>query len=204
MVVCAAIAIYFGTLPEKTTLTFWGIQFGAEGSRSIIITIAIIFGVIGGILTNLVSGDIHETIRGENPIKEEPVKKDPEVIVPTINIINQPPEIKSSTPLEAKNQKFYPNYFLPELKFFVGRTEILQKIKETLATDHRAAIHDISGLGKTFTTYKFAADNEDNYDKIFFIRATKEEMLEGLAKCWRDGQSAASERRKTGGQGARF
>jgi tetratricopeptide (TPR) repeat protein len=79
--------------------------------------------------------------------------------------------------------KLYPNQFLPDLKFFVGRDELLKKIKATLDKDHRAAIHDISGLGKTFTTYKFAYDNQENYEKIFFIRATREEMLESLAKC---------------------
>lgn len=186
LLVCAAIAIYYGTLPEKTILNFFGVQFGLEGSRSIIITVAIIFGVIGGILTNLVSGDIHESIKEEVSTKEDPVKRAPEVIVPTVkieNIINQPGEAGQSAPSELKNQKFYPNYFLPDLKFFVGRAEVLQKIKETLVRNHRVAIHDISGLGKTFTTYKFAEANQKNYDKIFFIRATKEEMLESLAKC---------------------
>jgi tetratricopeptide (TPR) repeat protein len=77
----------------------------------------------------------------------------------------------------------YPNQFLPDLKFFVGREELLKQIKDTLKKDHRASIHDISGLGKTFTTYKFAEDNRENYEKIFFIRATREEMLESLAKC---------------------
>jgi tetratricopeptide (TPR) repeat protein len=79
--------------------------------------------------------------------------------------------------------KLYPNQFLPDLKFFVGREELLEKVKDTLSTSHRAAIHDISGLGKTFTTYKFAEDNQGNYEKIFFVRATREEMLESLAKC---------------------
>jgi tetratricopeptide (TPR) repeat protein len=84
---------------------------------------------------------------------------------------------------DKKPAKLYPNQFLPDLKFFVGREELLKKIKNTLATQHRAAIHDISGLGKTFTTYKFASDNHENYENVFFIRATREEMLESLAKC---------------------
>ena len=82
-----------------------------------------------------------------------------------------------------KPAKLYPNQFLPDLKFFVGREELLKKIKATLKKDHQAAIHDISGLGKTFTTYKFAEDNQANYETIFFVRATREEMLESLAKC---------------------
>jgi tetratricopeptide (TPR) repeat protein len=92
---------------------------------------------------------------------------------------------KSTTKIKTDGTaaQLYPNQFLPDLKFFVGREELLQRIKDTLSTHHRAAIHDISGLGKTFTTYKFAEDNQENYEKIFFIRATREEMLESLAKC---------------------
>jgi tetratricopeptide (TPR) repeat protein len=78
--------------------------------------------------------------------------------------------------------KLYPDFFLPDLRFFVGREELLKQIKSTLKTDHRAVIHDISGLGKTFTSYRFVYDNHSDYDKIFWVRATKEEMLESLAK----------------------
>lgn len=80
-------------------------------------------------------------------------------------------------------EKLYPDFFLPEFKYFVGRAELLDQIKAALKTDHRASIHDFSGIGKTFTSYKFAHDNHGDYEKIFLIRATREEMLEGLAKC---------------------
>jgi tetratricopeptide (TPR) repeat protein len=79
--------------------------------------------------------------------------------------------------------KLYPDFFLPDLRFFVGRETLLDQIKTTLNKDHRAVIHDISGLGKTFTSYKFVNDNHRDYEKIFWVRATKEEMLESLAKC---------------------
>lgn len=65
----------------------------------------------------------------------------------------------------------------------MGRETLLGQIEETLHRDHRAVIHDISGLGKTFTSYKFVNDNHRDYTKIFWVRATKEEMLESLAKC---------------------
>lgn len=90
---------------------------------------------------------------------------------------------KSVPPPPVKKAALYPNQFLPNLDFFVGREDLLKKIKETLSTHHRAAIHDISGLGKTFTSYKYVQDNQTSYEKIFFIRATREEMLESLAKC---------------------
>jgi hypothetical protein len=91
-------------------------------------------------------------------------------------------ESKETGEVETEAE-LYPNYFLPDLKFFVGRVELLKKIKETLSTDHRAVIHDISGLGNTFTSYKYVKDNLTTYEKIFFIRATREEMLESLARC---------------------
>jgi tetratricopeptide (TPR) repeat protein len=80
------------------------------------------------------------------------------------------------------SDKFYPNNFIPELEYFVGRTKLLKDLKKQLKITHRASIHDISGLGKTFTTYKFADENQDDYEKIFFIRANKEEMMQSLAE----------------------
>lgn len=83
---------------------------------------------------------------------------------------------------EPSSEKFYPNKFIPELKFFVGRTQLLEDLKNQLNLTHRASIHDISGIGKTFSSYKFADANQNDYDKIFFVRANKEEMLQSLAQ----------------------
>jgi tetratricopeptide (TPR) repeat protein len=80
------------------------------------------------------------------------------------------------------NVTYYPDRFLPDLRFFVGRKELLTAIRETLDRDHRAVLHNISGIGKTFTSYQYAHENEKGYDKIFLVRATKEEWLESLAK----------------------
>lgn len=82
-----------------------------------------------------------------------------------------------------KKARLYPDNFLPDLRFFVGRGPLLDTIRETLAVDHRAVMHDISGLGKTFASYKLAADNTVGYERIFLVRATKEEWLESLARC---------------------
>jgi len=181
LIACVIISYYYATLPEKTSLTFLGNKFNVDDSRSIIIGVTIFFTLISSFFINIFSGDVHESIKQDDSANQEP-----KVIVPPIeikNIINPLPESNPTPTPKLVNQKFYPNYFLPELKFFVGRVEVLQKIKDTLEKDRRASIHDISGLGKTFTTYKFAEDNKDNYDKIFFVRATREEMLESLAKC---------------------
>ena len=201
LILCASISVYYATLPEKTILTFWGRDFSVDGSKAIVVSIAIIFGLLASFFINIFSGDLHETIK-----ESDSADKKPNVIVPTVeikNIINQPsdapPPVAPST-----NQKFYPAPFLPDLKFFVGREELLKQIKATLKKDHRAAIHDISGLGKTFTTYKFAEDNQENYEKIFFIRATREEMLESLAKCGETGQSGIGRGHGAAGKGPRF
>jgi tetratricopeptide (TPR) repeat protein len=83
---------------------------------------------------------------------------------------------------EFDSDKFYPTKFIPDLKFFVGRTQLLEDLQTQLNSTHRASIHDISGLGKTFTTYKFADLHQNKYDKIFFVRANKEEMTQSLAE----------------------
>jgi tetratricopeptide (TPR) repeat protein len=180
LIICALASIYYFFLPADSIINILGTKFTPEVSRTLIIIFVFALGLIINFSINLITGHIQK----ETPIKEVP--KETQVIIPPIEIkhIYPPqPETKAADTTAHANHKFYPNHFLPDLKFFVGRTEVLQKIKEALDTDHRAAIHDISGLGKTFTTYKFAEVNKDNYDKIFFIRATKEEMMESLAKC---------------------
>lgn len=89
---------------------------------------------------------------------------------------------KFETTADTGTVKLYPDRFLPDLRFFVGRADLLDDIRKTLDTDHRAVLHDISGLGKTFTSYKYAYENLKGYDRIFLVRATKEEWLESLAK----------------------
>ena len=83
---------------------------------------------------------------------------------------------------DKQSDKFFPANFIPDLKFFVGRKKLLENLKNKLDEKHRASIHDISGLGKTFTTYKFTDQFQNNYEKIFFVRVSKEEMLKNLAE----------------------
>ena len=180
LLICIGASIYYFLLPADSIINILGTRFTPELSRTLIIVFVFTLGLLINFSINIITGHLQK----EKTVVEGP--KEPQVIVPPIeikNIINTQPETKTADTAAPANHKFYPNYFLPELKFFVGRTEVLKKITETLAEFHRASIHDISGLGKTFTTYKFANDNKDNYDKIFFIRATKEEMMESLAKC---------------------
>ncbi|MGC2235144.1 MAG: toll/interleukin-1 receptor domain-containing protein [Pyrinomonadaceae bacterium] len=91
-------------------------------------------------------------------------------------------ELEKEVVEEPPSDKFYPNKFIPDLKFFVGRTKLLGDLETQLNLTHRASIHDISGLGKTFSTYRFADIHQNKYDKIFFVRATKEEMMQSLAE----------------------
>lgn len=180
IIICGIVWYNYAIVPDENILNFAGYRFTAESSKSIIIGITIALTILVSILVNLFTGYFHASEKIEKtdnkPTFVVPVPR-VEVVIPA-----QPATQRVET-AEPENKKFYPNYFLPDLKFFVGRKEVLSQIRKTLRRDHRAAIHDISGLGKTFTTYKFAADSEDKYDKIFFIRATPEEMMEGLARC---------------------
>jgi len=88
-------------------------------------------------------------------------------------------EDQRSAPL---HQKYYPAPFIPDLKYFVGREELLANLGSTLQTHRKASIHDISGLGKTFTCYKYADDNRAKYPKIFLVNCAKEAMMESLAR----------------------
>ncbi len=79
--------------------------------------------------------------------------------------------------------KFLPSFFIPDLKYFVGRVDLLKNVETELKTSHRVSIHDISGLGKTFSTLKYADLHQHKYDKLFFINASKEGYLESMANC---------------------
>lgn len=91
-------------------------------------------------------------------------------------------ETEIRLPPSMPPQKFYPNNFLPDLKYFVGREELLKNLESTLTARHKVSIHDISGLGKTFACYKFVAENKDKYSRIFFINCAKEAMMESLSQ----------------------
>jgi len=91
-------------------------------------------------------------------------------------------EVRIPRAADPPSEKFYPAPFIPDLKYFVGREELLANLRSTLRKHHKASIHDISGLGKTFTCYKFAADNQDKYSEIFFVNCAKEAVMESLAR----------------------
>jgi tetratricopeptide (TPR) repeat protein/dsDNA-binding SOS-regulon protein len=80
-------------------------------------------------------------------------------------------------------EKFLPNFFIPNLDYFVGRENLFINTEKELKTSHRVSIHDISGLGKTFSTLEYARRNQNKYDQLFFINASKETYLESLAEC---------------------
>jgi tetratricopeptide (TPR) repeat protein len=181
ILVLLILSVYFA-VKEPAALVGFLNQFFAPGiSKVLPIVVPIIAAVFIGLLVNFLSADVTAAL--DEP--KAPDRTPEQTKIPVEVVVRHEYENPVVPPVLASDpaQKFYPNYFLPELKFFVGRREVLQEIENALAQDHRAAIHDIPGLGKTFTTFKFAEENQDRYEKIFFVRASREEMLESLAKC---------------------
>jgi len=174
LLVCSAVSLFYLIQPANTVLKFFGLEFSIESSRTFIIIITYFFGVLTNGLINILTGQY----------QKEP-NQQPQIIVPPIEnkiYFTQPPETKQPETIPVSNSKFYPSPFIPDLKFFVGRRKLLKDIERKLKSEHRASIHDISGLGKTYTTYKFADEYQNVYDKIFFVRANKEEMTQSLAE----------------------
>ncbi len=182
LLVCVIVSIILSLSEPTAVNSFYEGVFNPRVSKILAVITPIAIAVVIGFFINILSNDVHETVKEPEKIEE---RNPAELPVQRIEFHYPEPKPEQTPPVSnySPNQKFYPAPFLPDLKFFVGRKELLKTIKQTLAAGHRAAIHDISGLGKTFTSYKFVEENQANYDKIFFIRATKEEMLESLAKC---------------------
>jgi tetratricopeptide (TPR) repeat protein len=181
LLICVSTTVYYLTLPQDKVLYVFTIPLTFENTKLAIVLITNFLGLIAGIFVNIFSGDIHETLKEDKPDE----KPEPQVIVPPIeikNFISPQTETKQPENVPVPSSKFYPSLFIPDLKFFVGRRKLLKDIEKKLKSEHRASIHDISGLGKTYTTYKFAEEYQNNYDKIFFVRANKEEMTQSLAE----------------------
>jgi tetratricopeptide (TPR) repeat protein len=63
-------------------------------------------------------------------------------------------------------------------RYFTGRDALLAKIREQLATKHRAAISGLGGAGKTQTAIEFAVRHRADYpDGVFWINAETESGL---------------------------
>jgi tetratricopeptide (TPR) repeat protein len=82
-----------------------------------------------------------------------------------------------------RTTKFYPKDFLPNLSYFVGRENIIERLEKLLKVSQRVSVYDISGIGKTYLCLEYARRNQTKYEKLFFINASKETYLESLAEC---------------------
>jgi tetratricopeptide (TPR) repeat protein len=188
-VIIIVVASYFLSQEVETLKTYLNKIFNPQVSNLIIIAFPFTIGYVLSFIPEIFGEYIKEIIFGKDvpEIEQKPIETPPQVIIN--NIIpeqNQSPKAvvaEIPTKIEPHNGKFYPNKFLPNLKYFVGRVDLLKNVEAELKTSHRVSIHDISGLGKTFSTLKYADLHQHKYDKLFFINASKDAYLESLANC---------------------
>lgn len=166
LIILIILCLYFSFLGKDAVISWLNGTFTPAASETIYQSVPWLVGLTIAILINIITSRSEE----KSDDKKAEIKELPA----------EPAKPATAIPPE---QKFYPFPFLPNLDYFEGRKRFLKRLQAQLDKTHKASIHDIPGMGKTFTTYKFAKDNEKNYDKIFFIRSTRKEMLGNLAKC---------------------
>lgn len=153
--------------------------FNPNISKSLILIAPFLVAVLLGFLPEIFGSDVRAWFFGEEKDeKEGKEEKPPDTQSP---VKDEEPHLPLKTGMA--DGKFYPNRFLPDLKYFVGRKQLFKDIERLLKKTHRVSIHDISGLGKTFSALKYADSHQDDYRYLFFINAAKEAYLESLAQC---------------------
>jgi tetratricopeptide (TPR) repeat protein len=181
LVFLIALYFYFAVKEKEFTVNLLNRFFAPDVSNQLIIIVPILAGLIViPFLINFLTTDLGSKL-DEKPEEKETIPT-PIPLNITVKTETPPVETKQIEITPDSNQKFYPSPFIPDLKFFVGRKKLLKDLEKKLKTKHRASIHDISGLGKSFTTYKYAEEKQNDYEKIFFVRANKEEMMQSLAE----------------------
>jgi tetratricopeptide (TPR) repeat protein len=65
----------------------------------------------------------------------------------------------------------------PQDRLFVGREEVLQKLRDTLQSKQRVALTGFPGIGKTQTVVEYAYRYEKEYQHIFWVGAQTESEL---------------------------
>lgn len=93
-------------------------------------------------------------------------------------------ELKNIPPRKPKHpaNKFYPENFPSVTRFFTGRENVLEGLQKTLKEKCRASLHGTWGLGKTSVVLEYAHRNQEIYEKIFYVRATREETVSNMAQ----------------------
>ena len=61
--------------------------------------------------------------------------------------------------------------------YFTGRGEILDKLRETLERDGKAALSGLPGVGKTQTAREYAHRHRAEYDRVLWVTADSEKSL---------------------------
>ncbi len=188
-VIIIAVASFFLSQEVETLKIYLNKVFNPQISNLIIIAFPFTIGYVLSFIPEIFGEYIKEIIFGKDvpEIEQKPAEPQQPIIINNIlpEQTAKPKTLVSKVPqkTEPHNGKFYPSEFLPNLEYFVGRVDLLKNVEAELKTSHRVSIHDISGLGKTFSTLKYADLHQQSYDKLFFINASKESYLESMANC---------------------
>ena len=173
LLICIVAFIYYSLLPDNTDLTLLGFNVSTFVPKAITLILGLLNFVIA-LYLNLFAGALQKDKQTQSQTNPQRITINNEIVTPNDN---QQVQVN----IEECN-KFYPNPFFPDLSYFEGRGRLLNNLKKQLDRTSRASIHDISGIGKTFSSYKFADVGQVEYEKIFFVRANKDEMLSSLAE----------------------
>lgn len=85
------------------------------------------------------------------------------------------------------NQVKIPLTTFPQpLNFFTGREPVLKDIYTVLNRHQNASLYGIHGLGKTSVVTEYAHRYIENYNYVFFIRATNDDFFSQMAECASD------------------
>lgn len=178
------LSVYYVQIAGENTIAIplTDIKLNPGDSKVYLIGAVLVVGLLLSGLINILFADAHDVMKDTAaqipPPSEKIIEKH---FIPTLDPAEHTAEPKALDQFEPVDLKFYPVDFLPDFKYFVGREELLKKLEATLENHHRASIHDISGLGKTFSSQRYADLNREKYEKIFFINAAKESYLDSMA-----------------------
>jgi len=121
---------------------------------------------VGGLLEEAIFGTLEERAAAEERAKTGEALADIRRRLPPITVGEQ----------EAQAGPVFriPFEYNP---FFTGRTEQLSQLRDTLASEGRAALKGLGGMGKTQIAVEYAYRHRDTYSAVLWSQANSREAL---------------------------